>query len=169
MTRTPSRGQRKNIRILHGTGSMPCCATVDLGNLLCRQPESAVLLGGKAKPVLLHRCQNAEISLYSTGIVVSNHRTAHLTKFLVSHRPLLCFLRRTDMPLPPPTFDWNYTSAQLYEAEVLLAPPHDRYGATFETAQSLPPLSVLPDAGLILRASNFLLRIFFLLCLSLLS
>ena len=70
VTRTPSRGQRKNIRILHGTGSMPCCATVDLGNLLCRQPESAVLLGGKAKPVLLHRCQNAEISLYSTGIVV---------------------------------------------------------------------------------------------------
>ena len=71
------------------------------------------------------------------------------------------------MPLPPPIFDWNYTSAQLYEAEVLLAPPHDRYAATFETAQFLPPLSALPDAGLILRASNFLLRIFFLLCLSL--
>lgn len=71
------------------------------------------------------------------------------------------------MPLPPPIFEWNYTSARLYEAEVLPAPPHDRYAATFETAQSLRPLSALPDAGLILRASNFLLRIFFLLCLSL--
>lgn len=71
------------------------------------------------------------------------------------------------MPLPPPIFEWNYTSARLYEAEVLPAPPHDRYAATFETAQSLRPLSALPDAGLILRASNFLLRIFFLLCVSL--
>ena len=120
MTRTPSRGQRKNIRILHGTGSMPCCATVDLGNLLCRQPESAVLLGGKAKPVLLHRCQNAEISLYSTGIVVVDVALDHLNKFLFAGKSsaVIAFTFQDT----PKSFHWAIVNTMAHTGHTLCHP-----------------------------------------------
>lgn len=99
---------------------MPCCATVDLGNLLCRQPESAVLLGGKAKPVLLHRCQNAEISLYSTGIVVVDVALDHLNKFLFAGKSsaVIAFTFQDT----PKSFHWAIVNTMAHTGHTLCHP-----------------------------------------------
>ena len=62
-------------------------ATEGSGSLLCRQPESSVLSGSEIKGMLLHRCQNTEVSLHPASVVVADVVLDHLDQILFAGKP----------------------------------------------------------------------------------